>query len=132
VTAPVGRRPDPRTDRRLLVSLAAPLVVAVLAAGWLLWTRADPARQGGYCMNATVEIAGVLRRSDTSGDVGRGPLPPVAAIFAQVGRVDADRFRVDTPPELRDEVDELARTHSTDAFAALVADYLDRCRTGHG
>lgn len=119
-------------DRRLLVRLIAPLVVAVLAAGWLLWTRADPARQGGYCMNATVEIAGVLRRADRSGDVGRGPLPPVSAIFAQVRQVDADRFRVDTPPAVRDEVDALARTHSTDAFAALVADYLTRCRTGSG
>lgn len=117
-------------ERRRALAVAAPLVVALLGAAWLLWARAEPARQGGYCMNATIEIAGVLQRADTSGDVGRGPLPPVEDIFAQVATVDASRFEVDTPSAVAGDVDRLARTHDTQAFANLVEDYLDRCRSG--
>ena len=118
------------TRRQLLARVVAPLVVGLLVAGWLLWTRQDPGRQGGYCMNATVEIAGVIQRADTSGDVGRGPLPPVDQIFAQVGSVDVARFQVDTPPEVADDVAKLAADRDPQAFANVVQDYLVRCRSG--
>ena len=116
-------------SRRSLV-LVAPLVVALVVAGWLLWTRGEPARQGGYCRNATVEIAGVLRRADDEGDVGRGPLPPVERIFAELDDLDPARFEVDTPPELRDAVADLRGDDRAGAFAAIVEDYLVRCRNG--
>jgi len=115
-------------DRRLVLAVAAPLVVAVLVATWLLWTRGEPSRQGGYCMNASVEIAGVLQRADRTGDVGRGPLPPVDQILAQVDQVDVTRFQVDTPPELADEVAALAKGRDPAAFAKIAEDYLSRCR----
>ena len=118
------------TDRRLLLRVAAPLVVALIAASWLLWTRGEPDRQGGYCVNATVEIAGVLQRADRTGDVGRGPLPPVDQILAQVEQVDVARFQVDTPPEIADEVAQLAEDRDPAAFAKIAEDYLARCRTG--
>lgn len=117
-------------DRRLLVRVVAPLVLALAIGSWLLWTRGDASRQGGYCANATVEIAGVLRRADSSGDVGRGPLPPVADILAQVDQVDVSRFQVDTPAAVQDEVDQLAEDRDPAAFAALAEDYLKRCRSG--
>lgn len=115
-------------DRRLLVAVAAPLVVAVLLATWLLWTRGEPSRQGGYCMNASVEIAGVLQRADRTGDVGRGPLPPVDQILAQVDQVDVSRFQVNTPPEIADEVAQLSADRDPAAFAKIAEDYLVRCR----
>lgn len=114
--------------RRLIATIAAPLVVAVLVATWLLWTRGEPSRQGGYCMNASVEIAGVLQRADRTGDVGRGPLPPVDQILAQVDTVDVTRFQVNTPPAVADEVAELAEDRDPAAFAAIAEDYLTRCR----
>lgn len=117
------------TDRRLLLKVMAPFAVAVLVTSWLLWARQDPARQGGYCMNATVEIAGVLQRADRTGDVGRGPLPPIAQIFAEVESVDVERFQVDTPPEVADDVAQLAEDRDPQAFANIVQDYLTRCRT---
>lgn len=115
-------------DRRSILAVAAPLAVALLVASWLLWTRGEPSRQGGYCMNASREIAGVLMRADSSGDIGRGPLPPVDKILAQVDEVDVTRFQVNTPPELRDEVEKLAEDRDPAAFAAIAEDYLSRCR----
>jgi len=118
--------------RKLVLGIAAPLVVAVLVATWLLWTRDEPARQGGYCMNASVEIAGVLQRADTSGDVGRGPLPPADRLLAQVDQVDVARFQVDTPPEIADDVDLLVADRDPAAFARIAQDYLTRCRKPAG
>ena len=115
-------------DRSLLLKAAAPLLVALLVAGWLLWTRAEPSRQGGYCMNASVEIAGVVRRADAGADIGSGPLPPVADILAEVDQVDVSRFQVDTPAAVQDEVDQLAADRDPAAFALIAEDYLKRCR----
>lgn len=117
------------SDRRLLFKVLAPFAVAVLVTGWLIWARQAPGRQGGYCMNATVEIAGVLQRADRTGDVGRGPLPPIAQIFAEVKSVDVTRFQVNTPPEVADDVAQLAKDRDPQAFANIVQDYLTRCRT---
>ena len=112
----------------LVRHLLGPLVLALLASGWLLWTRAEPSRQGGYCMNATVEIAGVLQRADETGDIGRGPLPPADRLLAQVEAVNAQRFTVNTPADVQAEVDLLVAEQRPDAFAALAQDYLTRCR----
>jgi hypothetical protein len=127
----------------LAVRVAAPFVVALLISGWLLWTRGASERQGGYCVNATVVLAGVLQKADTGGDVGRGPLPDVDAIFGAIRNIDVDRLQVHTPPAVRTEVTLLAhripRLRETGAktdpdaaaaFAKVAADYLQRCRTG--
>lgn len=131
----------PAIDLPPLTWLVAPLVLALLAGSWLLWTRAEPSRQGGYCMNATVDIAGVLERADSSGDVGRGPLPSPKEIFASLGAIDMSRLQVDTPAAVRDDVNllahrlpELRASHrladadSSAAFTRIAADYLRRCR----
>ena len=115
--ATARRRPSP-------VVLAAPLVVALLVAGWLLWTRQDPARQGGYCANATIEVTRVL---EASVDRGAGATTPVAAMLGRVDQVDIARFQVDTPAEVRDDVALVARSRDRTAFARILADYLDRC-----
>ena len=114
----VGRRP---TAPALVV---APLVVALLVAGWLLWTRQDPARQGGYCANATIEVTRVL---EATVDQGAGATTPVAEVLDRVGDVDVTRFQVDTPADVRADVALVARTHDKTAFARILADYLDRC-----
>jgi len=125
----------------LAVRLAAPVVVALLVAMWLLWVRADPSRQGGYCTNATVVIAGVLREADGRAEVGRGPLPDAAAIFEVLPGTDVERLGVRTPAAVRDDVALLRRRLPelqpgaddpavTSAFVRVAADYLDRCQPG--
>lgn len=104
--------------------VAVPLVVALLAVSWVLWTRGDPERQGGYCANASIEIATVLARSV---DLSTGATPPVEDILAQVEEVDVERFAVDTPADIADAVAELRAERSVDAFARIIIDYLDRC-----
>ncbi|WP_426571808.1 hypothetical protein [Aquihabitans sp. McL0605] len=110
--------------RRDIVVVLAPLVVALLVGGWLLWARQEPSRQGGYCSNATIEIAGSVADSV---DMGAGAAPPVQRILDRVDQVDVSRFQVDTPREIQDQVDELAATRSKAAFAEIIVDYLKRC-----
>lgn len=112
------------SDRRHLALLAAPMVVALLIGGWLLWARQEPARQGGYCVNASIEITKTVARSV---DLGAGASPPVQQILDNVDEVDVARFQVHTPPEIAKDVDLLARERSKDAFARIIVDYLDRC-----
>lgn len=140
MTAPaVGRSPSTSYGRIMLV---APLCVAVLAGSWLLWTRGDPARQGGYCANATREISGLLRTADAEVDLSRTILPDVQQIFASLRRLDVQRLQVRTPGAVRSEVLILARRvpilrrsrrasdpQANEAFARVAADYLERCRS---
>lgn len=114
------------TDRHRFAPalVAAPLVIALLIVSWVVWTRGDPARQGGYCSNASIEIASVLARTV---DLSSGATPPVDEILAQVTEVDAERFRVDTPAEIADAVEDLRSNRSADAFARIILDYLERC-----
>lgn len=112
------------TDRRHLALLATPLVLALLVGGWLIWARQEPSRQGGYCANATIEIAGTLARSV---DLGAGATPPVQQMLDQVDEIDVTRFQVHTPAAVADDVDELVQDRSKDAFARIIVDYLDRC-----
>ena len=141
----MSARPDrsPGSLARTWAPLVAPLVLAVVVASWLLWTRADPARQGGYCVNATREISAVLQHADTGADIGRGPLPDVQAIFGSLGGIDVKRLQVRTPAAVRPDVAVLARripelrqsgtkvdAATSAAFARVAADYLERCRHG--
>ena len=112
------------SDRRHLAWLATPLLVALALGGWLVWARQEPSRQGGYCANATIEIAGTVARTV---DLGAGATPPVQQMLDLADEIDVTRFQVDTPPEIADDVDELVRTRNKDAFARIIVDYLDRC-----
>ncbi|WP_421118960.1 hypothetical protein ACE2AJ_16565 [Aquihabitans daechungensis] len=104
--------------------LAAPLVIALLIGGWLLWARQDPARQGGYCSNATLEVAGTVGRSV---DLSSGSAIPAQQILDLVDEVDVSRFEVDTPPEMVEQVRLVREERSKEAFARLIGDYLERC-----
>lgn len=139
--APPGGRA--RRSARTWAPIVAPLLLTMAFATWQLWTRGDPARQGGYCVNATREISSVLRRADTDADVGRGPLPDVQKILASVRGVDVRRLQVHTPSSVRTDVAVLARRlpileaargrkdpQASEAFARIAADYLKRCRGG--
>ena len=133
-----SRRPRPLPPQaKSVVSALAPFVVCLMIAGWVLWGRADPARQGGYCANATVVIGDSLRRSDTPTAAGRGPLPDIGALLGTAGSVDVTRLQVSTPRSLRADVAVLAArvpesvppdARVTAAYARVAADYLDRCR----
>ena len=104
--------------------LLAPLVVALLLGGWLLWARQDPARQGGYCSNATLEIAGSV---GSSIDLSSGAGIPAQQILDRVTEVDVARFEVDTPPEIAEQVRLLREDRSKEAYARIIGDYLERC-----
>lgn len=125
------------------VRLALPIAVALVVALATLWTRSAPERQGGYCVNATVVIAGVLTSADDPGSVGSGPLPDAGEILAKVIDIDVRRLQVATPAAVRADVALLATEvpaaraagrpldpKAAAAFARVAGDYLTRCRTG--
>ena len=113
----------PRSPRHLAV-LAAPLIVTLLVAGWLLWSRQDPARQGGYCANATLEIAGTVGRSV---DLGTGAATPAQQILDRVDEIDVSRLEVNTPKAVADDVRLVREERDKAAFARIIGDYLKRC-----
>lgn len=116
--------PTPPPTWRHRSALAAPLVLALLVAGWLLWARQDLSRQGGYCANATVAVARVL---EGTVDAGAGATPPVSAILAGVDDVEVERFMVETPPAVAADVRRLDRDRNPTAFARVLVDYVERC-----
>lgn len=146
--------PDATADAtpRLALRIAAPLVVALLLAGWLLWARADPARQGGYCTNVTLAVADLLNEPAPPRDAG-ATSPELAELVTDAGgivaqlatrsdQLDVARLQVNTPDEVRDDVDLLvtqARSGSGGdgsaapseeagvAFGRILVDYQRRC-----
>lgn len=138
-------RPPARSP---LVVVGACVTLALIVAGWLLWTRAEPSRQGGYCANTTVAVADLLNAPAPDGDDD----PELAALVTDPGSVegrlvarldalDIDRLQVNTPAEVRDDVTLLARhlgeggedgssgadAAALAAFRRVIADYEDRC-----
>lgn len=135
------------TDRtpirtRVLVATYAPFLVAVLLASWLMWVRANPARSGGFCANATTEFAQVLDSSSANQNGGMGLTPDVPAILAAARSIDVERLEVNTPSEIEHDVAILKATLppssvvSDDdldprvqaALARVLAAYLKHCR----
>jgi hypothetical protein len=133
-----------RTVRtRMLIATVAPLVVAVVLAGWLLWVRAEPERSGGFCANAAGEFASVLVASSEGVRGGVGLAPDVPAILAAARSIDVARFQVDTPPEIGDDVallasdlragpgsgvGDAAAPEVQAALARVLAYFFERCR----
>lgn len=137
---------------RLALRIAAPLLVALLMAGWLLWARADPARQGGYCTNVTLAVAHLLNGPAPARDAA-SPSPELAELVTDAGgivaqlagrsdQLDVDRLEVNTPDAVRDDVALLAAAHRSRsdsetseppsaeagvAFARILVDYQRRC-----
>lgn len=139
-----------------MVRIAAPLLVALLVASWMLWARAEPSRQGGYCTNVTWAIADLLRVEGP----GAGEVPTDAPadvvelvqeaggffgqLIARVDELDTRRLQVDTPAEVASDVIVLdAASHARDvgqapvdptieaaAFARVLQDYRTRCFNG--
>ena len=58
-----------RPSRSTLVLVAVPVVIALVVASFVLWSRAEPSRQGGYCTNATLAVTGLLDASGSSLEV---------------------------------------------------------------
>ena len=117
--------PDPTPDapRWALAAVAAPLAVALLAAGWLLWTRGDPARQGDFCTNATVEVTTLLRRTEEPGNLDRDQARHLQDALDRTDDVDVDRLRTGAPTALDEDlatIDRLLGDH-LDAVAAAEA-----------
>lgn len=119
----------------------APLVVAVLAAGWLLWTRTEPHRQGGYCTNVTAMIGEAAARSGAGANTATGSADEVLRQIAS--RMDPDRLQVRTPPAvakdvafLRRRLPELRRSGAEpsptviQALTRVFGDYQQRCFGG--
>ncbi len=137
-------------SRGLAVRIAAPLAVAFLLAGWLLWTRADPARQGGYCANVTWAVADLLNQPAPARDPD-ADFPELAALVTDSGgiigqlatrsdQLDVERLQVNTPAAVQADVDRLAAeadaragsdaapsTEAGVAFARILVDYQRRC-----
>lgn len=128
---------------RRRTAVAVPLVVAVLLAGWLLWVRAEPGRTGGYCASAASEFMAVIERSSGGSSRDLGVAPDGPAILAAARTLDVAPFQVDTPPEVRADVDLLAGSRSGSegpgagddaaaevqaAWARVLVDYYERCR----
>ena len=142
----------PAASSRLAVRIAAPLAVALLLASWLLWTRADPARQGGYCANVTWAVADLLNQPAPARDPD-AEFPELAELVTDAGgivaqlatrsdQLDIDRLRVNTPAAVQADVDRLVgeqrrraasgtadapSTAAAVAFARVLADYQRRC-----
>jgi hypothetical protein len=135
----------------MALRIAVPLVVAFLVAGWLLWTRADPARQGGYCTNVTLAVADLLNEPPPARDAG-DPSPELAQLVTDAGgivaqlaarsdQLDVARLQVNTPPAVQDDVDVLVRDQARSgasadrapspeadvAFGRILVDYQRRC-----
>ena len=126
--------------------------MAFLLAGWVLWTRADPARQGGYCANVTWAVADLLNRPAPARDPD-ADFPELAALVTDSGgiigqlatrsdQLDVDRLRVNTPAAVQGDVDRLVQeadarsgsgsdaapsTAAGVAFARILVDYQRRC-----
>ena len=130
--------------------IAVPLVGALVLAGWLLWARQDPARQGGYCTNATIAGEQILRQAETVLAAPDARPDDIIDIVQAAHDIDVDRFRAHTPAAVRADIEMLAvelpaldarrdRARATGelappappgvaaALGRVLADYLHRC-----
>lgn len=134
--------PERGPSRATLLAIGVPIAVALVVAGFLLWTRAEPSRQGGYCTNATLAVTGLLDHADASLEVllqpVDGPEGEAATLAPSLGALDVARLQVDTPAAIRPQVEVLAGAipslgdadpppDAVTAFAAVLTDYHRRC-----
>ena len=131
-----------RPSRSTLVLVGVPVVIALVVASFVLWSRGEPARQGGYCTNATLAVTDLLDASGSSlevllqpvdGEKGEG-----ATLAPSLAALDVARLQVDTPADIAPSVTVLARevpqlgagappAEVSQAFAAVLTDYHRRC-----
>jgi hypothetical protein len=145
-----ARSHRPLDPRRRRAVVALPLVVAVVAAGALLWTRAEPTRRGDFCSRATVEAVRVVRASDGSVRVQYDQSTQVDDVLANATVVRLDQLIDGAPADLRkqliaaeadlpafrrelEEARKAGRTppeppaHLRDTALAFLATYLGTC-----
>ena len=111
----------PRPSPRLVAAVAAPLAVALLAAGWLLWTRGDPSRQGDFCTNATVEVTTLLRRTEEPGNLDRDQARHLQDALERTDEIDLARLQAGAPDDLAADlaaIDRLLDDHRRAVAAA--------------
>lgn len=92
---------QPRPTRtRVLVAL--PLVVALLAAAVLLWTRNEPSLRGGFCSRATLELTRIIHASEGPGRVDYNRTLQVDSALDLAYLADVSKLREGAPAELRE------------------------------
>ncbi len=96
------------TRQRVIVAL--PLVLSLLAAGVLLWTRAEPSRQGSFCSRATVEAGRVLRAADGSVRVEYNLQAQIDAVLDLAYVAEVDRLIPGAPPDLKPKLEAASKT----------------------
>lgn len=95
-------RPTRPSFRQAVVAL--PVVIALLAASLLIWSRSDPARSGGFCTTMTLEMAGLLRASNDQGNEVRDPEDILQATLGQLDHLDPTRLGAGAPIELQEPI----------------------------
>lgn len=87
------------TRQRWVLALA-PLLVALAVTAGIVWTRGDPARQGGLCARTTAEVTGLLRRTERSGNLDRDQADHLAEALGRLDLLDEDRLTEGLPAAL--------------------------------
>ncbi len=87
------------TRTRVLVAL--PLVIALLAAGALLWTRSNPSARGGFCSRATLELTRIIHASEGPGRIDYNRTLQVDSALDLAYLADVSKLRDGAPDELR-------------------------------
>ncbi len=135
---PEAGRPNPAqastARRRLDVRSAAvvvPLVVALVLAGVVIWTRSDPNRRGGYCTNATISVAKLFDIRGSRPPAGGGRDSVADHLWPVASQFEVDNLEVRTPSPVIPAVEVLKRDRTSEearqAFRAFFDDYLERC-----
>lgn len=104
---PTERRTPSTSRRRVLVAL--PLVLALLGPGFVSWTRAEPARQGGFCSRATVQATRILRAASV--EVQQDPQLDgiVDTVLEYAYLAQPEKLVAGAPPDLRDDLEAAQR-----------------------
>lgn len=112
------------TDTRRRAMVAIPLVVALLGAGFVLWTRGDPARQGGFCSRATVQATRILRASAVEVEQNPSLEGLVDTVLESAYLAAPEQLTAGAPVDLREDIDAARRllpAYRTERAAALRA-----------
>lgn len=92
--------PPPSTRTRVLIAL--PLVVALLLAGSLLWTRSHPSARGSFCSRATLELTRIIHASEGSGRIDYNRTQQVDSALDLAYLADVSELRDGAPAKLRE------------------------------
>jgi len=131
-----------RPSRSALIVVGVPVVIALVVASFVLWSRAEPSRQGGYCTNATLAVTDLLDASNASLEVLLQPVEggkgEAATLAPALRSLDVSRLQVATPAAVAPSVAVLVEavphlgegvppSRVTDALATVLTDYHQRC-----